>query len=141
MSQAPAKSPDPSFDSLDSLAKWATLALIAIATILVFGPAVRAKARPVAGIEPVSAVSPLAPVAESDTPKAEVPKPTKPAPRVLAMNAAGVPMAPRAPSNAEIAACNQQAAAARTSYGLGERAEDDARADSAYRACMAQRGF
>jgi hypothetical protein len=192
------KDSESSFDSTDSLAKWGVLALIAIVAILVIGPAVRAKARPVAGESPLSQAAPIVPATPAPAtietpapaaPKAEAPAP-KPAPRVVAANTQPVPVAPLMPGSADIAACNQYAAAARTqpgevvrdgvigaavgagvgaasgaiadggkgagkgagigavvggvagtAYSLNKRAQDDMRADTAYRSCMAQRGF
>jgi hypothetical protein len=172
------------FDSPNELWKWATLALLAVITILVTGSIVRAKSEPPV---PATAVSEAAPQAPA---KAAIPK-SKPARREVAANTLPTaPVAPRSPSSADVAACNQYAAAARTqpvevvrdgaigaalgagvgaasgaiadgkkgagkgagigaivggvagtAYSLNQRQQDDARADAAYRTCLAQRGF
>lgn len=173
-----------SFDSPSQLWKWATLLLLALITIFVTGSIVRAKSAPPSSAVVVGEAAPQAP-ATAETPK------SKPAPRVVAANTQPAsPIAPRSPSSADIAACNQYAASARTqpieivrdgaigaalgagvgaasgaiadgkkgagkgagigavvggvagtAYSLNQRQQDDARADAAYRTCLAQRGF
>lgn len=173
-----------SFDSPSQLWRWATLLLLALITIFVTGSIVRAKSGPPASPAVVGEAAPQAPA------KAETPK-SKPAPTVVAASTQPVaPIAPRSPSSADIAACNQYAASARTqpievvrdgaigaalgagvgaaggaiadgkkgagkgagigaivggvagtAYSLNQRQQDDARADAAYRTCLAQRGF
>jgi len=184
-----------SFDSPSQLWRWATLLLLALITIFVTGSIVRAKSQPPAAPGVVGSTAPQLPTAVSEASpqaptKAETPK-SKPAPRVVAANTQPVaPVAPRSPSSADVAACNQYAASARTqpievvrdgaigaalgagvgaasgaiadgkkgagkgagigaivggvagtAYSLNQRQQDDARADTAYRTCMAQRGF
>jgi len=97
-----------SFDSPSQLWKWATLLLLALITIFVTGSIVRAKSAQPVVAPVVSEAAPQAPV-KAETPKAQ------PAPRVVAAGTQpAAPVAPRSPSSADVAACNQYAAAART---------------------------
>ena len=167
--------------------KWATLGLIAFLVPIIIGQAIVARAKQ-AQSAPVPAVEEQSNAAEPVVPQAN-PEP-KPAPRVVASNAAPAPVAPRTPSSYDVAACNQAATNARTTgaevvrdgvvggalgagggaaigaivkggkgagkgaaigaiagatagtlYGVNQKNQDDARAQSAYSSCMAQRGF
>jgi hypothetical protein len=111
-----------SVGSQKSQLKWAISGAIAIVAVLGVGSAVYSKAKPASGLEPIAATptveliapeAPKAEVSQPEAPKADAPKP-KPAPRVVAANPTPAPVAPRGPSSADIAACDQYAAAART---------------------------